>query len=165
MKNFLLFSKVKVEFNEKYKKALEGALSLLRESLRSSVYDDFENKIYIPVSYEIYKKWFKTNWLEKVKQFVKDELGIEDVVLINLVRLIIYLTSVYLINLKNLRYKRTIILFGNIIVYIFKYFRTIDKFLLNLRLYTPIIQYMLVASLPISFLQKQIFSLYSEGGV
>ena len=137
MKNFLLFSKVKVEFNEKYKKALEGALFLLRKSLRSSVYGDFENKIYIPVSYEIYKKWFKTNWLEKVKKFVKDELDTEDVVLINLVRLIIYLTSVNLINLKNLRYKKRIILFGNIIVYIFKYLRTIDRLFLNLRHFTP----------------------------
>ena len=64
------------------KKALKEALFLLREPLKSSVYDDFENKIYIPVPDEIYKEWFETNWIDKIKEFVKDKFDIDDIELL-----------------------------------------------------------------------------------
>ena len=59
-------------------------LFLLREPLRSSVYDDFEYKIYIPVPDEIYEEWFRTNWLDKIREFMRNEFDIEDIVLITL---------------------------------------------------------------------------------
>ena len=56
----------------------------MREPLRSSIYDDFENKIYIPVPDDVYKEWFETNWLDKIKEFMREKFDIEDVVLISL---------------------------------------------------------------------------------
>ena len=52
---------------------------LLREPLRKAVYDDLENKVYIPAPDEIYRDWLETNFLEDIKEYLNEKFGIEDV--------------------------------------------------------------------------------------
>jgi len=56
---------------------------LLRDPLRKAVYDDLENKIYIPLpNDEIYKQWFEFNWMDELKKFMLENFDIEDIELI-----------------------------------------------------------------------------------
>jgi len=62
----------------------EGSLSkntllLLKEPLRLAVYDDLENKIYIPVPDETFKEWFESNFLEGLKEYLNKNFGIEEI--------------------------------------------------------------------------------------
>ena len=56
---------------------------LLRDPLRKAVYDDLENKIYIPLpNDEIYKHWFEFNWMDELRKFMLENFDIEDIELI-----------------------------------------------------------------------------------
>jgi len=52
---------------------------LLKEPLKKAIYDGIENKIYIPVLDSIHKDWFEINFLEDIKEFVKQRFNIDDV--------------------------------------------------------------------------------------
>ena len=71
---------IKAYWNDRIKgRVQKNTAVLLREPLRKAVYDDLENKIYIPVPDEIYKDWFKTNFLEDIKGYLNEKFGVEEV--------------------------------------------------------------------------------------
>jgi plasmid replication initiation protein len=53
--------------------------NLLKEPFKKAVYDEFENKVYIPVPDEIFKDWFEINFLDNLKRFLMEKFDIEDV--------------------------------------------------------------------------------------
>ncbi len=81
---FISGQSAKKYFKEYWDREIKGKASrqeaiLLREPFVKAVYDDFENKIYIPVPDEVYGDWLKTNWLDNIKGFMKKMFEIEDI--------------------------------------------------------------------------------------
>jgi len=75
---------IKAYWNDRVKgKVNKNTAVLLKEPLRKSVYDDFENKIYIPASDNIYKGWLEINFLEDIREYLKNKFGIDDVEVIS----------------------------------------------------------------------------------
>ncbi len=71
---------IKVYWNDRVKGRVQKNVAvLLREPLRKAVYDDLENKVYIPVPDELYRDWFETNFLEDIKEYLNDKFEIEEV--------------------------------------------------------------------------------------
>ena len=78
-------------FKVYWEKEIRGKVSrenaiFLKEPFLKAVYDDFENKIFIPLPDKIYSDWFKSNWLDSVRDFMKERFNIDDVELVILER-------------------------------------------------------------------------------
>jgi len=75
---------IKAYWNDRIKgKVRKNTAILLKEPLRKSVYDDLENKVYIPAPDNIYKGWIETNFLEDIKEYLKNKFNIEDIEVIS----------------------------------------------------------------------------------
>ncbi len=71
---------IRAYWNDRVKGSVQKNVAvLLREPLRKAVYDDLENKVYIPAPDEIYRDWLETNFLEDIKEYLNEKFGIEDV--------------------------------------------------------------------------------------
>jgi len=71
---------IKAFWNENIKgKISKDKAVLLKEPLKKAIYDEFENRIYIPVPDEIYRDWFETNFLYDLKNYLRNKFDIEDV--------------------------------------------------------------------------------------
>ncbi len=57
-------------------------VNVLFGPLRDAVYDDFENKIYIPVPDKVFRDWFEVNCLTEMKKFLKKNFNVDDVELV-----------------------------------------------------------------------------------
>ena len=67
-------------WNERVKgKVDKSQMTLLKEPLRKAVYDDFGNVVYVPVPDDVYKEWFKSNFLDDLKEYLKENFDVEDV--------------------------------------------------------------------------------------
>ncbi|ACO04971.1 putative replication initiation protein (plasmid) [Persephonella marina EX-H1] len=72
---------MKAYWNEKVKgKVSKEIAKLLREPLANAIYDELESVVYIPAPDEVYKDWLDTNFLEDIRQFLRDRFDVSDVV-------------------------------------------------------------------------------------
>ncbi len=75
---------IKAYWNDRIKeKVKKDTAILLKEPLRKAIYDDLENKVYIPAPDNIYKGWLEVNFLDDIKEYLNDRFGIEDVEIIS----------------------------------------------------------------------------------
>jgi len=71
---------LKSYWNERIKgKVSKEKATLLKEPFKKAVYDEFENKVYIPVPDEIFRDWFEVNFLEDLESFLSEKFDIEGV--------------------------------------------------------------------------------------
>ena len=71
---------VKVEY-EKGELSKED-LDLLKPILKSAVYDEIDNAIYIPLPDNLFKIWFESEFLDSIKNFMFQNFNIADVILV-----------------------------------------------------------------------------------
>ncbi len=71
---------IKIEY-EKGELSKED-LDLLKPLLKSAVYDEIDNAIYIPLPDNIFKVWFESEFLDSIKDYMLKNFYINDVVLV-----------------------------------------------------------------------------------
>ncbi|WP_029523661.1 replication initiation protein [Persephonella sp. KM09-Lau-8] len=58
----------------------EKTLSFLREPLLDALLDKTEGVVYIPAPDEVYKEWLEKNYLQSIKEFLRENFDVSDVV-------------------------------------------------------------------------------------
>ncbi|WP_081826623.1 RepB family plasmid replication initiator protein [Persephonella sp. KM09-Lau-8] len=62
------------------KSVSENTLNLLKEPLLNALEAEEKGTVYIPVPDEVYKEWFEKNYLQSIKEFLRENFDVSDVV-------------------------------------------------------------------------------------